>query len=118
MAKVIGIVRVTLDGVDYGTKQGATLELGGFTKTSSFASGRRTGSSQEPAASKLAATFEGLPDTDIEAIRNFAGQVDYLSDNGIHYSCPNAETMENAKISDNGGGIEVSIEGDPAVKVA
>ncbi len=117
MAKVAGVVRVVLNGVDWGTKQGATLETGGSTKTSQFASGKRTGSSKEPVSSKITVTLEATTDLDIEALKNFEGQAEYITDNGIHYVAPESETMEPPKLNDNGGGVEITIEGNEAVPV-
>ena len=114
---VVGVERAVLNGIDYRTKQGATLELGGVTKTSQYASGRRSGSSSEPMGSKLTATFEWMADTDVDAIRDFEGEAIYITDAGVIYSVPNAETIEPPMANDNGGGIEVTIEGDKAVRV-
>lgn len=117
MADVAGVVKVILNGVDHRTKQGAVLELGGTQRTSQYASGKRSGSSGEPMGSKITATFEKMADTDTDAIRDFEGIAEYIMDDGTHYSCPNSQTMEPPKVSDNGGGIELTIEGDPAVIV-
>ena len=115
MAKVAGVVKIRLNGVDYGTKQGASLELGGETKTSQFASGQRSGSSSDPTASKITLTVEVRGDTDLEALRNFEGIAEFIMDTGQEYSAGNSEVMEPPKINDNGGGADLSIEGDPAV---
>ena len=112
---VVGVVKVVLNGGDYRTKQGATLEMGGEQKTSQYASGKRSGSSSEPMGSKISVTFEFMADTDLEALRDFVGQADYITDKGVMYTAPNSETMEPPKVSDNGGGVELTIEGDPAV---
>ncbi len=117
MAKVFGVSKVRLNGVDYGTKQGATLELGGETKTSQFASGKRSGSSGEPTASKISFTVEVTAATDLEALRKFEGIAEYVMDTGQVYSAPNSEVMTQPTLSDNGGGASVEIEGDPAVPV-
>ncbi len=117
MSQVFGVVKVKLNGVDHRTKQGATLELGGEQKTTQFASGRRSGSSREPMQSKIVVTFEIMADTDLELLRNFEGIAEYETDVGQVYSCPNSETIEPPKLSDNGGGVEVTIEGDPATLV-
>ncbi len=116
MARVFGVAIVRLNGVDHRTKQGAVLELGGETKTSQFASGKRTGSSGEPIGSKITVTFEMVADTDVEALRNFEGIAEHVTDVGIAYRAGNSETTEPPKVSDNGGGIELTIEGDPATE--
>lgn len=116
-AKVFGVSIVRLNGVDYRTKQGAQLELGGEKKTSQYASGKRTGSTREPMGSKITVKFEVMADTDVEAIRNFEGIAEYVTDVGTTYSCPNSECSEPPKLDDNGGGMDCTFEGDPAVKV-
>ena len=117
MAKVFGVRKVSLDGVDYGTKPGGTYSPGGEVKTSQYASGRRTGSSSEPRGSRTEVTFEMLADTDVEAIRNFAGKVTVETDVGIVFENPNCEIMEPPSISDAGGGISCVFEGDPGVQL-
>lgn len=116
MAKVAGVVKVRLGGTDYRTKQGATLETGGERSTSQYASGARSGSSKEPVGSKITVTFELMGDTDVDAIRTFAGNAEYVTDVGKTWIAPNSEIMEPPVIRDNGGGVEVTIEGDAAVQ--
>lgn len=117
MAKVAGVVKVKLNGVDFGTKQGASLELGGETKTSQFASGRRSGSSGEPTASKCTFTVEITALTDFELLRTFSGIAEFEMDTGQVYSMGNAEVMVPPTLNDNGAGASLSLEGDPAVPV-
>lgn len=117
MAKVFGVSKVRLNGVDHGTKQGASLELGGETKTSQYASGKRSGSSGEPVGSKITLTVEVTAATDLEALRKFEGIAEYVMDTGQTYSAGNSEVTEPLKITDNGGGVELTIEGDPATLV-
>lgn len=117
MARVFGVAKVKLNGVDYRTKQGAALELGGEEKTSQYASGRRSGSSGEPIGSKITVTLEVMADTDLEALRNFEGIAEYEMDTRQVYTAANAETISPPKVTDNGGGAEITIEGDPAVLV-
>ncbi len=118
MARVFGVSKVKLNGVDFGTKQGASLELGGETKTSQFASGQRSGSSGEPTASKIDMTVEITGATDFELLRNFSGIAEFVMDTGQVYSMGNAEVMVPPTLSDNGAGASLSLEGDPATLVS
>lgn len=114
-ADVHDIAIVKLNGIDYRTKEGATLETGGFSRTSQYASGVRTGSSRKPMASRCTVTFEHMSDTDVDAIKNFAGDIDYITSTGQIYRAPNSQIMEPPRIQDQGNGIECVFEGEEAV---
>lgn len=116
--KVFGIVIVKFGSVDYRTKGGWTLETGGPARTSQFASGKRSGASEEPSASKTGGAIEIMSDTDLESLRKFnGGEVQYITDVGITYSAPNSTIMNGIKLQDGGRGAEVEVEGDEAVRV-
>jgi hypothetical protein len=117
MAKIFGVGIVRLNGVDYRTMPGIDFEMGGEEKESQYASGRRTGASSKPAGSKLTVKFQVLSDTDIEAMRAFEGTAEFITDVNITYAIPNAEIMTPPKLADQAGGVQVTIEGDPATKV-
>ena len=117
MAKPFGVRKVSLDGVDWGTKPGGSFSPGGVRKTSQYASGRRTGASEEPMGCRCEVTFELVADTDVQALRDFQGKLTVETDNGIVFEAPNCETMEPPEISDQGGGIRLIIEGDEAVQL-
>lgn len=114
MARVAGVIKVRLNGVDYRTKEGATLTPGGHEKTSHYASNKRTGTSRKPIGSKISVTFELMNDTDTQAIQDFEGIAEYVTDTGQVWAAPNSETMMPIEITGDGGGIKVEIEGDEA----
>ena len=115
--KVFGVVKVQLNGVDYQTKPGATLEMGGVRKTSQFGNDVRTGASTEPVPSRITVQFLVYSESDIEAIRDFEGIAEYITDVGQHFGANNCTIMEPPKLMDGGAGVEVVIEGDPAFVV-
>ena len=113
--RVSKIHKVSLDGVDYGTKT-ATLEPGGFKKETQYASGKISGRSWDPMCSRVTVTFEMITDTDVEAIRNFSGRVEFENDIGHMFAIANADVVEPPRIVP-AGGVEVVIEGDPAEQI-
>jgi tail tube protein len=117
MSKVFNIPIVKLNGVDYRTKPGATLKLGGMKAEPRYASGKLTGFAEEPEASEFDGAFEIMSDTDIEAIRNFHGQAEYLTDVGITYASNTAQITETPELTP-GDGIKFKIMGEAAVKAS
>lgn len=115
MAKVFNIPRVTLNDVDYRTKPGATLKLGGFKAEARYASGTLSGFAQEPEAAEFDGAFEIMSDTDIEAIRNFEGKADFHTDVGITYSSNGAQLTETPELTP-GDGVKFKIMGQAAVR--
>ena len=116
--KVFGVVIVRFDGVDYRTKPGWELDLGGVNRTSQYASGVRSGATEEPVGSRASGSIEIMVDTDLEALRNFnGGQVEYVTDVGITYAAPNSAIMTPPKLQDGGRGATIEVEGDKATKV-
>ncbi len=119
MASVFGVVIVKFNGIDYRTKPGWELDLGGENLTSQYASGRRSGTAAEPMASKASGAVEIMSDTDLETLRNFRdGLVEYVTDVGIVYSAPKSSVMAPPKLQDGGRGAQIEIEGDPATRSA
>ena len=116
--KVFGVIKVTLNGVDYLTKPGATLDVGGRRHTSQFGNEKRTGASWEPVSSVLSCEFIVYSETDFEAIRDFEGIAEYITDVGVHVAADNCIVVDPPAFSDAGGGIAITIEGDPAYAVA
>lgn len=114
MAKTLGVTLVRLNGVDYRTKPGASIKLGGKQKTPQFASGKLSGFSEVPVACEFTGSFEVMSDTDIEAIRKFEGQADFVTDVGITYSSSNATITEPPELQEFLGFV---IMGEAAVKV-
>jgi hypothetical protein len=118
MSKVFGVAVVKFNGIDYRTKPGWEFETGGVNRTSQYASGKRSGTSDEPMGSKASGAIEIMSDTDLETLRNFdGGIVEYVTNVGMTYSAPNSSVMNGLKLQDNGRGASLEIEGDEATLV-
>lgn len=118
VTRVFGVVSVRLNGVDYRTRPGATLDVGGRRYTSQFGNGKRTGVSWEPVPSMLSVTFLVSSQLDWEAIANFKdGIAEYRTDVKLVLAAKNCTTIDPPGFSDAGEGISVTIEGDPAYPV-
>lgn len=116
MANVFNIPIVRLNGVDYNTKPGATLKLGGLKSDPRYASGKLSGFANEPEASEFNGSFEVMSDSDLEAVRNFRGLVEYVTDVDITYKASNAQLTETLELTP-GDGAKFKIMGDAAVRV-
>ena len=115
--KVAGVIRVQLNGVDYQTKPGAVLDMGGEKKPSQFGDDVRTGASGEPVPSRITVQFLVYSDSDLDAIRNFEGIAEFITDTRNHLGANNCVIAEPPKLMGDGQGVEVIIEGDPAFVV-
>lgn len=117
--RVFGVVKVRLNGTDYRTKPGAEIDVGGRRYTSQFGNGKRSGVSWEPVPSVLSAEFLVSSQLDWEAIRDFKdGIAEYVTDVGIVLAADNCTVVEPPAFAGEGKGISITIEGDPAYKVA
>lgn len=114
MAKTLGVTKVALNGNDPGTLPGTTVKLGGKTKDPRYASGVLAGFSETPVPFELRANFIMKSSTDVEAIRRFEGQCDFITDVGIVYSSTDATITEPPEIGADG--ISCVIMGTAAVK--
>ena len=114
-SRVLGIVKVVFNGVDFGTKPGATMKLGGFKKTPVFGSGVLAGYSHEPEPCEVHCTLIMKSSTDTEKIRTYEGQIDYVTDIGITYSSADAVVSESVDIGADGLGVVIM--GSAAVKI-
>jgi hypothetical protein len=118
MSDVFSISIVRFNGIDYRTKPGWEFDLGGVNRTSQYASGKRSGTSQEPMASRASGAVEIMSDTDLETLRNFKdGLVEYVTDVGKVYSAPNSSLTTPPKLQDGGRGAQIEVEGDVATLV-
>jgi hypothetical protein len=116
MADIFNIPIVRLNGVDFRTKPGATLKLGGMKATPSFGSGKMTGFANEPEASEFNGSFEIMSDTDLEAIRHHKGLTEYvLKDVNMVYASSNSQITETPELAP-GDGVKFTIMGEAAAK--
>jgi hypothetical protein len=114
MAKTLGVTKVALNGNDPGTLPGTTVKLGGVTKDPRYASGVLTGFSETPVPFELRCQFIMKSATDVETIRSFEGQCDFITDVGQTYSSSDATITEPPEIGADG--ITCVIMGTAAVK--
>lgn len=115
--RVFGIAKVRLNGVDHRTKPGSEIALGGYNKTSSFASGKRTGAVWEAVAARVTCIFEMMADSDIASIRDFDGTCEVETDTGAVFAVANGDMTEPPTVQDGGRGINCTIEGDASEAV-
>ncbi len=112
--RVFGVVKVKLNGTDWKTKPGATLDAGGKRWTSQFGNKKRSGMSWEPVPSILTVEFVIYSETDFLEIAGFRGIAEYITDVGLHLAADNCRVADPPNFSDAGGGLAITIEGDEA----
>ncbi len=114
MAKVLGIVKIKVEGRLMRSKQGATLQVGGLKATSSVGF-KRYGYFNTFEPSQITATFAKTSDLDVIGLKALrSGTLQFEGDDGITYLVPNVDCTEGGQISDNDGGVSFTFEGDPA----
>ncbi len=116
MPKVTGIVKVHVNGELQRSKEGATLETGGFERTKQV--GHRVyGSSEKVVPSVLEYTLAHTSDTDVIALNALVdATVRFETDVGITYLLANCDVTSPCKITGGEGDCEVTMSGDPAVE--
>lgn len=117
MAKTYGVSIIRLAGVDHSTRPGTTLKLGGMRRTAAMGSGQIAGYSEEPIPAELTGSFNVLPGTDIEAIRNFdEDNIEVVTNNGHRFIMAYATMSEPPELQDQGNGISIQAIGKAAIK--
>lgn len=115
MAKSVGVVKLKIDGVDYGTLPDSEMEPGGVTRDPIYASGR-VFLPETPVAARFRGGIVLKSDTDLEAIRNIDGKVvEFETDVGITYTSANCAIAAPPTVST--AGVRFELIGDPSVKV-
>lgn len=76
--KNFNIAQVKLNGVAYGTKPGASAELGGFESEADYADGKIAGFLDTPVPMKVDCAFVLNAESDVEAVRNFKGILEFV----------------------------------------
>jgi hypothetical protein len=112
------IAQVKLNGVAYGTKPGASINLGGLNHEPDWADGKMEGFLATPTHCEITCSFQARSDTDFEAIRLFTGIAEFVMldlPGKPTYSSADAKVAETISIQP-GEGITVRIIGKPAEK--
>lgn len=117
MAKITGIVRLTMNGELLESLPEAELDLGGEEKES--VSGHRVyGTRSKIMPSKLTCTVVWKNGSPIEDLRNFTdGTGIFQSDNGEAYTIDNLTRTAIPKVKGGSGEVDFEFEGDPAKKL-
>jgi len=114
MARVLGIVKIHLNGKLQRTVQGAKLRTGGH-KHTSVVGHKRYGSFVEFEPSQVSFTIAKTADLDIKGIQYLEGAtLVFEGDDGVNYLVANADCTSSVEVSDNGGGVAYTFEGDEA----
>lgn len=108
-AKITGIATIRVDGQEFPTERGATLNPGGVTRNTKMA-GRRVYFNEEPVAPTIQATVlhtEDLDLLDLGAITN--ATVLFECDNGQDYILTGAFTTETGELNSGEGTVRLNM---------
>ena len=111
MAKVTGIVKITLDGTVQRSEIGAELDFGGVERQAAM-SYKLEGFSEKPVPAHLKFTMFHLSSTDLIALKSWSGTAAFECDTGPVYPITNATLVKPPKLKGGDGKVDVEIEGD------
>ena len=107
--RVTGIATIRVDGQEFPTERGATLNPGGVNRNTKMA-GRRVFYNEEPVAPTLSATVLHIEELDIIEIGKIRdATVLFECDNGQDYMLTGASVTETAELNSGEGQIRLSI---------
>lgn len=116
--KLLGRVKIVVDGVRYRTKKGARLKVGGTVRTPVTSTDGTVFFTEDIEPSELTFTVLHTVDTDAAAIHSGSTEktVQFIGDNGVSYSVGNGFSTTPPEIGDEGE-VSFTFVGDPAVKL-
>ncbi|ELI1839035.1 phage tail tube protein [Vibrio fluvialis] len=118
MGQILGEVTIRANGTQLKTKKGATLNPGGYRRTSHMGpKGKIWGKSKETVAATISVIIAADEDVDvleINAIEN--ATLTWEGDNGVDYMMTGASPQDVFTLSDSGE-ITGTFEGNPVEKV-
>jgi hypothetical protein len=107
--RITGVATIRIDGQEFPTERGATLNPGGANRTTKMA-GRRVFFTEEPVAPTLQATVMHTEDIDIvEVSRIRDATVLFECDNGQDYMLTGAFVTETAELNSGEGQVRLNM---------
>jgi hypothetical protein len=113
MARQTGRVTVSKDGTKYQSKAGASMQMGGETRTENGMTDQGTFFYKEMLVPGMVkCTLIHMADTDLEDVRDTTdATVQYETDTGLVYTLPNAVCSEIGELAS--GEVEITFVGLP-----
>jgi len=107
--RITGVATIRVDGQEYPTERGATLNPGGVNRTPKMA-GRRTYYNEEPVAPTLQATVLHSEEIDLIEVGKITGAtVLFECDNGQDYMLTGAFVTETAELDSGEGQVRLNM---------
>jgi hypothetical protein len=111
-AQFTGVATIRKDGVSMRSKEGATLEMGGFERSPVFGDGVFLGYRQKPKEARLKATFQHLNLTDVDDINDTVDStMRFECDSGVTYIMRNAVSGMPPTLGDQDQGLSCEFFG-------
>lgn len=114
--KLTGICKIKIDGALVRTKEGATIQMGGYTRTPQYGDGVLIGYTEAPMAAVVTATLQHASDTDIDAINNGVDvSIIFDCDSGPQFLVRSAfRSSDPVELTGGDGELTVEFSGQPA----
>lgn len=117
MSKLVGSVSLLINGEKLNSQPGASIVLGGFTRTPQKGSDRIAGDTEEIDPCVITATFNvALGDDIVKLNQTRDADATFLCDNGIVLTSSEVFSLGDGELSDGGGGLSLTFNGQPAKK--
>lgn len=115
--KLLGRVKIVVDGARHRTKKGARLKVGGIVRTAVTATDGSVYFTEDIEPSELSFTVLHASDLDASAIHSSGTEktMQFIGDNGVSYTIANAFSTTPPEIGDEGE-VSFTFVGDPAQK--
>lgn len=119
MARLIGKVKIYVNGRILRSNDGASIDLGGDEREMQTGSGTVHGFTEKTKPSEIEATINVATGDDLEALRTMTdGTAEFTADTGHKWLVSGATVLNTLKVTgDKGGQVPVKIGGQPAVQV-
>jgi hypothetical protein len=115
--QVTGIVYIQVDGKQLRSKEGASMDPGGYERTPIMAADKLVGPAEKPVPAMVEATIAHTADTDLIEMSNWTGAtLTFETDTGVSYLIANAFTTKPCKVTGGEGDVELEMCGEPALE--
>lgn len=117
MAQVTGTVIVKMNSKSLRSKEGAEMDLGGFSREAVYGDNELIGFARKPKAASVKATLAHTSATDLQALADAENvTIIFQTDTGKTYTIRNAFAVEPPTLKGGSGDVEIEFMGKPAVE--
>ena len=116
--QVFGVAIIKVDGQALRSEEGASCDIGGYSRTSVTSDRGDVGFAQKVAGSQVDCTIQQDADTKLDDIRNYSDvTVQFDCDTGQSYVINHAFLTNTPKTTAGGGKVQLTFMGPPAQEI-